>query len=101
MFQAGFIIPRVQESLGLPAILFSTVLSITSSGIECNLMLRMVLGLRIVGASSFTHFFFKTCFKAKHWEMQTTNTFAQSCNHVFPPKGIVLDHCNVLGMQER
>ena len=47
-----------------------------------------LLGLRTIGPSSFTHFCFKTCFKTKHWEMQTTNTFAQSCNNVFPPNGI-------------
>ena len=49
--------------------------------IECNLVLRMA------SRSSYNRsqqnyqvlpFLFKTCFKTKRWEMQTTNTFAQS-----------------------
>ena len=57
MFHAVFIVSRVQECL----------------------CWGWLLGLRIIGPSSFTRFCFKTYFKTKHGEMQTTNTFAQSC----------------------
>ena len=66
------------------------------------ILLARLLGLHVICPHSFTHFLFQDLFQnqalgnAKHF-----HTFAQSC---VPPKknnSIALDHCNVLGMQER